>query len=168
MKKLIKNKKGQALIELIIFLPLMFMIYSLIAGFASAINGSINQQKITRAYFYFRIQNNSTTPAPDYPGQVYKNWQKFGMFFIGWRAKFVNNDNPSMPCYKVSLPMGANSEDSCDDSYDEPSSQFIRVGTVYGICGGTYQTVNDGVVWLPNSLDANFTSVVDPSSCLIF
>ena len=59
------HQKGQALIELIIFLPLMFMFYSMISGFANAINGSINQQKIARSYFYYRLQNNSTIPKPD-------------------------------------------------------------------------------------------------------
>ena len=165
--KLIEQQKGQALIELIVFLPLMFMVYSLIGGFASAINGSINQQKVTRAYFYYRIQHNSTTPAPDYPDQIYKNWRQFGMFFIGWKVKFIGEDNPAMPCYKISLPISANKQDKCDESYSTQSSQFIRVGTVYGICGATYLNEGGNVTWLPNSPSANYVSVVDPSSCLI-
>ena len=61
------NQTGQALIELIIFLPLMFMFYSMISGFANAINASINQQKVARAYFYYKVQNNSTIPKPSAP-----------------------------------------------------------------------------------------------------
>lgn len=168
MNRHVMNPKGQALIELIIFLPLMFMIYSLIAGFASSINGSINQQKITRSYFYYRIQNNSTSPAPDYPRQVFNNWQRFGMFFIGWRSKFIDGDNPAMPCYKVSLPIGSNSKDECDEPYDEASSQFIRVGTVYGLCGGSYLNANGEVIWLPNNRGSSFRDLVEASSCLIY
>jgi hypothetical protein len=58
------DQRGQALIELIIFLPLIFTLYGLIGGFANAINGSINQQKITRSYFYFRAQNSSNLVGP--------------------------------------------------------------------------------------------------------
>lgn len=161
------NQKGQALIELIIFLPMMFMIYSLIGGFASSINGSINQQKVTRAYFYYLAQNNSLMPSPDSRTQVHNSWRKFGMTFIGWRLKFVNGENPAMPCYKISVPISPKAQDNCDEPYSEPSSQFIRVGTVYGICGATFQNENGNVVWLPNSQNANYTSVVDPESCLI-
>lgn len=161
------KQNGQALIELIVFLPLMFMIYSLIGGFASAINGSINQQKVTRAYFYYRIQNNSLVPAPDYPDQIYKSWRQFGMTFIGWKFKFTGSDSPAMPCYKISLPLSAKAKDSCDEPYSTESSQYIRVGTVYGICGATFANVGAGVVWLPNISGNNYVQVVEPSSCLI-
>lgn len=163
-----KNEKGQALIELIIFLPLMFMVYSLVAGFASAINGSINQQKIARAYFYYRVQNNSTFPAPS-PGN-HERWSRFGMFFIGWYDKFLQGDNPAMPCYKISLPLGQSDDKSCDEAYEEDSSQFIRVGTVYGGCGNSYKNEDGTTIWLPNSLGGpanNYVQVTELSTCLI-
>lgn len=168
MKNILRSSRGQALIELIVFLPMMFMIYSLISGFASAINGSINQQKITRAYFYFRTQNNSTAPTPDYPDQGYKTWQRFGMTFIGWRAKFLPGDNPSMACYRVSLLTASGKDKECDQAYNEPVAQFIRVGTIYGICGASYQVDNGEVSLLPHRLGSNVSSVVDPSGCLIY
>jgi hypothetical protein len=163
-----KNEEGQALIELIVFLPLMFMVYSLVAGFASAINGSINQQKITRAYFYYRVQNNSTLPAPS-PGN-HENWSRFGMFFIGWTERLVG-ENPIMTCYKISLPLGQSDDKNCEESYEEDSSQFIRIGTVYGVCGNSYLTQNGSVVWLPNSLSDsanNYVQVTERDSCLIY
>src|SRR5665648_323680 len=102
MKKKLNCQKGQALIELIVFLPLMITLYSVIGGFANAINGSINQQKVSRSYFYYRIQNNSTIPG--IKSGDYQNWRKFGMFYIGWKERFENADQPVMPCYKISIP----------------------------------------------------------------
>jgi hypothetical protein len=160
-----KNQKGQALIELIIFLPIMFMLYSLISGFANSINGSINQQKVTRAYFYFRAQNNSTIPKPD-ADKTFNSWAKFGMFFIGWKEYFSGGQRPMLPCYKVSIPMKATATDKCEEKYTSQTSQYIRVGTVYGICGTTFENVN-GVVYSPNYPGGSYTKVFDSENCII-
>ena len=161
-----KNEQGQALIELIIFLPLMFMIYSLVSGFAGAINGSINQQKVTRAYFYYRVQNNSTIPKPD-ENSTYASWTRFGMFYIVWKEYFDGSNVPVLPCYKMSIPLKPADADKCEEKYSKPTSQFIRVGTVYGVCGTTYGKVGNEVYQMPDTLAAPFTLVVDERSCLI-
>ncbi len=164
----VKNEKGQALVELILFLPLMFTVYALVSGFANAIYGSINQQKFARNYFYYRVQNNSTTPKrPDDT----VNWTQYGMYYVGWREKVVGEE-PVQPCYRISLPiLGANSE-TCDSNYTstgsgEASTQFMRVGTVYGFCGATYVRNNKVSFLAPNRPDLNYRSVTDESSCLI-
>lgn len=165
-----KNQKGQALIELIIFLPLMFMFYSMISGFANAINGSINQQKITRAYFYYRIQNNSTIPKPS--GGPPK-WSTFGMFFIGWKDYFSGPGGsgdegiPMAPCYRVSVPLQASANDKCEDKYTTENTQFIRVQTVYGICGATYQKIDQSVLPVPDFIGADYSTLIGPESCLL-
>jgi hypothetical protein len=160
-----RNQKGQALIELIIFLPLMFMFYSMISGFANAINGSINQQKITRSYFYYRLQNNSTIPKPD-PDGVYKNWSTFGMFFIGWKDYF-ESEKPVAPCYQLTTPLGASSADNCKERYSSPQSLFIRVQTVYGVCGGTYQKVGNSVSLMPDYPGGDYPTLISEASCVI-
>ncbi|HXH31625.1 MAG TPA: hypothetical protein VNJ01_12495 [Bacteriovoracaceae bacterium] len=165
MKNKERGQSGQALIELIMFLPLMFTLYSLISGFAGAINGSINQQKISRAYFYYRIQNNSTIPKPDVEG-TYKSWKKFGMFYIGWKDYF-KNESPVMPCYRISIPLKEAATDKCDEKYSKTTSQFIRVGTVYGFCGATYNTISGAAYPAPDYSGLTYKEVVDASSCLI-
>jgi len=167
-----KDQSGQALIELIIFLPLMFALYSLISGFANAINGSINQQKITRGYFYFRAQNNSMLPKPIYPvgSDPSESWRKFGMYFIGWTDISVDDSRPTpyMPCYKISLPMaGKTTGEKCEDSYSKETTQFIRVGTAYGICGATFSKISDSTFLIPDALGSDFSELVDVESCLI-
>lgn len=167
MKK--SNQKGQALIELIIFLPLMFMFYSMISGFANAINGSINQQKITRSYFYYRVQHNSTIPKPS--GSNYANWRQFGMFSIGWKDYFESGGDesgrPVAPCYRLTVPLAANADDKCETKYTSPTSQFIRVQTVYGLCGATYERHDSVVQPVPDFSGGDFTNLITRSSCLI-
>jgi len=165
--KLIRNNKGQALIELIVFLPLMITLYSVIGGLASSINGSINQQKVTRAYFYYRVQNNSTIPGPK--AGDWSTWKKFGMFYIGWKDYFQSGDTPVMPCYKISIPFKEAPADGCADTYSEAKTLWVRVGTVYGICGGTYffQGMGNGVSLAPDYPGLRFEEVTDRSSCLI-
>jgi len=158
------DQKGQALIELIVFLPIMFMFYSMIAGFANAINGSINQQKIARAYFYYKVQNNSTIPKPD--GDTYKNWRTFGMFFIGWKDYFVDQ-KPVAPCYQLTIPLKASSSDKCEEKYSSDSTLFIRVQTAYGVCGGTYANLGNAIHAIPDYPGANFTELVSRGSCVI-
>lgn len=165
MKNELISQKGQALIELIIFLPLMITIYSVIGGFASSINGSINQQKITRAYFYYRIQNNSTIPGPK-TNRDFTQWKQFGMFFIGWRDK-LNGDSPVMPCYKISIPFKEAPEDNCEDQYTQDKTLWVRVGTVYGVCGQTYYHQNSQVYFVPDMLGQDFKQTIDVNSCLI-
>lgn len=163
-----KNEEGQALLELIVFLPLLFTVYAIVTGFANAIYGSINQQKFTRSYFYYRVQNNSTIPRRPPDGV---NWKLYGMFFVGWREK-VQDDRPFLPCYRISIPIANSSSEGCDDTYtsngdDTPSSQFMRVGTVYGFCGATYVRSNNQSFFAPNRLDLNYMSVTDKLSCII-
>lgn len=166
-----ENEKGQALLELIIFLPLMFTVYAIVTGFANAIFGSINQQKATRAYFYYRVQNNSTIPRRPPPGV---SWTRYGTYFVGWREK-VQQDLPFLPCYRISLPIANAEDDSCDAEYtgsdgNIPSTQFMRVGTVYGFCGATYLRQNNAIYMAPNNRSLGgqaYFSVIDRNSCII-
>lgn len=134
------RESGQALVEFIIFLPLMLTMYSLVVIFGDAINGSINQQKATRGYFYFRIQNSPyiVRPLRDRQGTpVFGSWESFGMFFVGWADYLENEQFPVYPCYRLNLPFAAAAGDRCEQPYSTRSTQFIRVGTVYGACGAS-------------------------------
>lgn len=164
-----KNQKGQALIELIIFLPIMFTLYALISGFANAINGSINQQKIARSYFYFKVQNNSNIIRPK--GSNWQSWTQFGNYFIGWKEYFQGGQEemgpPMAPCYRISFPIKAAQGDVCEGKYTNQTTQFIRVKTVYGACGGSFRTLDQLVTPMPDYRGGSYREIVDPSSCLI-
>lgn len=167
----ILDHKGQALIEFVLFLPFMMMMYMSILTIGNAINGSINQQKITRGYFYYRLSNNSTMPRPlrdPSRPEPSEGWSIFGMQIIGWADKFEGR-NPVSACYKFALPF-EDSEEECDDKFTETKTPFIRTETVYGLCGATYQkhTGSNQNVRHPDSADGfDPTLVIRQPACLI-
>jgi hypothetical protein len=162
-----KNNQGQALIEFLLFLPFMLMMFVVVNNFAEAINSSINQQKATRSYFYLKIQNSPqiVRPSRDDGGvPTFLTWTSFGHFFIGW-ADYLNTNSPVAPCYKLNLPLEPDPSDRCENRYNKLTTQFIRVGTAYGACGGTYQNfATDGIAEAPGSVE-NLSTVLDSSSC---
>lgn len=130
------SQRGQAVFELIIFMPFLLMLLSVVLTIGNAINGSINQQKAARGYFYARVKNNSTIPKSNDGG-----WNNYGMFFIGWKEKFsggaTDGGVPVAPCYPLQLPLDKG--DSSCENWSTNTTQFLRVQTVYGACGATYQ-----------------------------
>lgn len=163
------NNKGQGILEFLVFLPLFLMFIGLIVGLGNAINGSINQQKAVRGYFYYANQNNSMIPRPDYENRPSASWRAFGMFFIGWYDKIEGNQ-PLSPCYKIPIPLESNDQ-SCDANYSDLRTQLIRVGSVYGICGATYYN-NGNHIFLVPFIDpagnaGDNPSVSGPDSCHI-
>jgi len=136
-KKTFNDEDGQALFELIIFLPFMIFFMSLIITMGGSINGSINQQKAARGYFFARVKNNSTIPTP----QDLSNssvTQYMGMSFIGW-MEAQQNDVPISPCYKI-IPFYPQGNENCIDDYDftQATTQYVRIRTAFGVCGATY------------------------------
>lgn len=160
------TQRGQALVEFIMFLPFMLMMYTVVVNLGDAIHGSINQQKVTRSYFYYRLQNNSQISKPQRNGTSLINdqWSLFGHTFIGW-SDYLDGTTPYLPCYKLNLPFAPAADDKCDQSYDSVTTQYIRVGTVYGLCGATMSKLNGEFVELPASEQVD--TVVEMSSCWI-
>jgi hypothetical protein len=163
-KNALDNENGQAIFEFLFFFPTIILLIFLIVSLGNSINGSINQQKVTRSYLYARLKNTSMYPQKDPDDQIYQNWKIFGMFFIGWKEKFAEGtESPLQPCYKVQLPF-ADTESKCD-TYKKETSSFIRVGTVYGLCGATYYNNGTEIVRGPASNDPG--EVSDKNACTI-
>lgn len=146
-KSILKSDKGQALFEFVMFLPFLVMIYSVVMSIGNSINGSINQQKATRSYFKNRLQNNSNIPKPS---DAFTRLNEFGMWAIGWAEELQGSQgSPIMTCYKFSIPLGSTENDECKKRYRGTTTQFIRVGTVIGVCGASYKRIDTGVKMLP-------------------
>lgn len=144
-----KNNSGQSIFEFMIFLPLMLILYSGLMSFGNSINGSINQQKIARSYFFSKTKGNSMVPRTD--DLAGKNWQSVGMFFIGWAESLSGGSvigNPLAPCYKVQSFGADPTADKCNESYNKETTQFIRPMTVFGLCTTTYYQQNQN--WIPS------------------
>lgn len=161
----VKKEDGQALLEFIFFVPLMLMIYTICFSVGNALNASINQQKIARSYFYYSNQNNSTFPSPRRDGSEPSDaWSTFGFKTIIWANGLASDETPLASCFKLKLPLGTKQDDTCSEGYTGKTTQFIRVATVYGICGASYLNTNGNKVYAPNS-DPNLT--VSAQSCQI-
>lgn len=160
---LLENEQGQALIEFILFFPFLLMMYSVTLSIGNAINASINQQKQTRSYFYYRLQNNSTAPTPDRQEGNGMRFSRLGQQVNLWGVKLLGK-NPVAACFKFNVALGEAEDDSCEEAYSDPSTQYIRVGTAYGICGATYQNDNGNYIRLPSYGFAN--EVVAAGACL--
>lgn len=159
---MLKNHKGQALFEFIAFMPFLLMLYSVTLTISNALNASINQQKSTRAYFFYINQNDSRFPSADRESN--QPFTNFSMSIIGWANEFFEGEVPVAPCFKLNAPIGDIEDDECAASYSEDKTQFIRVGTVFGICGASYMKQGESVLILPyrNAGDNAILSVKDP------
>lgn len=161
-----QNEKGQALIEFLLFLPFMLMMYTLVSSVSSSLNAAINQQKITRGYFYYRLQNNSMMPKPDRDESqpVQGSWNIFGMQMIGWAETLITSQ-PVATCFKFRAGLGLNNDDVCEEPATDRSSQFIKVGVVYGVCGATYLKRDNSYSRLPSQ--EGVAEAYGEQSCLI-
>lgn len=134
-------EKGQAIIEMIVFFPLMVIFFIFLLSISNAINGGINQQKVTRGYFYARLKNQSLFPLRDTndPALQAARFTNIGMSFIGYRERFRagTSDLPEMPCYKSKVPFFKPVEVACDE-YKGEVTAYIRISTIYGLCGTNY------------------------------
>lgn len=149
-KSILKNQKGQALFELIIFMPFLVFLFTIFYTIGNSISGSINQQKAVRGYFYTLMKNNSyVNTAKEVDEFVAQNsMRQVGFSAVGWREKAQGN-RAIAPCFKFNSMLKDNSSsETCEgkdrgDSDSGPTSSFVRIFTFYGICGPVY-TIPDG------------------------
>ena len=132
---MIRNKKGQAMFEFIIFLPFVIVLFKMFLNIGGAINGSINQQKALRGYYYFTLNNKSYYPSLKTLGN-FAGFQSVGFYALGFAEDLIS-DKPVAPCYKLE-PFFGEDIDECNRKPKNNESQFIKPKTMYGLCGPQY------------------------------
>ncbi len=151
------GEKGQALFEFLIFLPFTFVMLTIFITMGNSINGAINQQKITRGYFYYDLKNNSMAPT----AKRLLSWSetshlnRISMNMIGWKLMSdASGRYPVSACYKLNPLIAANSDETCADSTEakgaENPSSYVRIYTVYGMCSTPYQIMDTGGIRVDN------------------
>ena len=144
-----KNQKGQALFELIIFIPIFLYMIKILFDYGDAINHSINQNKVVRSYYFYTVSNDSNLPnrlfSEDYkrvgivgPDAV------FSLDAYSWSAeKTQGNVKPVGSCVKLPGFLGGEiSGDECEaPSVTDEKTQFIRSYTSFGVCSGSWRNV---------------------------
>ena len=146
--KKFNNQNGQALFEMILFLPFLIFLYTIFYTAGNSISGSINQQKAVRSYFYNRLKGNSyIVSLPDLRSHLKHAVTKVGFTALGWNDYLDDSNKSFAPCFKFSSILKNGSEETCDsDEREEPgSSRFIRLFTFYGVCGAYYTHSTDMV-----------------------
>jgi hypothetical protein len=140
-----KLDSGQAIVEFIAFVPFLLIFYTLFTNISGSINGAINQQKITRGYYYKIDKGNSYFPSKQHLNRVgIREFSKAEYFAVGWMEELQDN-RPKATCYKIQQFINA-PVDTCDEPADvaQAKTQFVKPYTVYGICGVSF-TKNDGL-----------------------
>lgn len=139
LKSLHKEEKGQAIFELLIFMPILIFFYTIIFNVGNAINVSINQQKATRRYFYYLAKGNSYLPGNSSLQSWKGSYTRAGIAMIGYADRLEGGESPMAPCFKFnSFFSGGESEECEEPASGERQTSFVRVFTAYGICGENF------------------------------
>jgi hypothetical protein len=151
MKKLssqLTNEKGQAVFELVLFIPFLLFLYTIYYTAGNAINSSIVQQKAVRGYFYVTIKNNSyINSVSELNTLKEKGIKRIGFNALGWTDHMGTGGTETYgTCFKFSSILNSGSEELCDspDRQEQGTSRIIRIFTYYGVCGPTYTIDNRG------------------------
>ena len=132
---MIRSKSGQAMFEFIIFLPFVIVLFKMFLNIGGAINGSINQQKALRSYYYFTLKNSSYYPSLAQLNS-FSAFQSVGFYALGFAEDLIS-EKPVAPCYKLE-PFFGEDIDECLKRPKNNESQFIKPKTMYGLCGPQY------------------------------
>jgi hypothetical protein len=139
------DEKGQAIFEFVMFLPFIIFLFTVLINLTNSINGSINQQKALRGYFYRILMQDSKAPNRidiDFLSGQGRNI--IAPVSLGWARKRIGDSQSFGTCYKFLSLFGDNDEE-CDESLSgETSSNFVKVFTFYGVCGSTYLRSSSG------------------------
>ncbi len=155
-----KNNEGQSIIEFVIFAPFMLIFFALIVTVANAINNSINQQKITRAYLYQDILNDSYYPQKYIKEILMVNGsiQGMGLFAFLW-GQDAENEKPIASCQKlVSLSSEVRDEKCSPGVKENKPTQFIRIKTAYGPCTGNFVKSNGNLYYRASAAASSCTN----------
>lgn len=146
-KEIIENEEGQAIFELVIFLPVMLYLMVMLLNVGNSINASINQQKATRGYTYYLLKGNSLGNRRGDLATLTGSINEVSSFIVGWRAEQQGGGTQSFGSfYRLpTLPWVGEGDEDCmaKSSSGDPQTECIKVFTIYGVCGETY-AMTDG------------------------
>lgn len=136
-------QRGQALFELIVFLPVFLYMIKIVFDYGDALNNSINQIKVVRSYYHFTNANDSNLPnlkfSQDFVGKGIQSY--IGSDAYSWSNEKTSSGVAAMgSCVKVFSFLGSGiTGDSCEaPQVEEAKTQFIRMYSAYGVCTGTW------------------------------
>lgn len=142
------DEQGQAIFELMVFLPIFLFLFVVVYTIGNSINLSINQEKATRRYFYYAQRGNSFLPRM----KILNQWKTKGVTYsgiamMGYRNTLAGGRTPISYCLKLPSLLSGQTDETCEEpTKGEKQTSFVRIWTAYGVCGETYRLQN-GQVW---------------------
>ena len=144
---------GQALLEFLVFVPLFLLLVLSVQAVGHAINASINQEKVTRGYFFFLVSHDSFWPDGGALAE-FPSLDLMSLDQVGWRERSGggNGRESFAGCFPQPTVFGGGNpgDRDCDDKPrpDDPRGLgMVRVYTSFGLCTATHQRDQGGVAW---------------------
>ena len=135
------NENGQAIFELIIFLPIFLFLMKSLFDYGDSINLSINQIKAVRGYYFYSNSHDTMLPNRNF----LEEFKTAGVNHVSldtfsWSLDtFAESRNPVGACVKVFGFLGNEIEEECrEPAPDERKTQYIRIYSSFGVCSGTW------------------------------
>ncbi len=144
------DEKGQAIFEFILFLPFFFILYVVLSSVAGAINGSINQQKVTRGYFYYVLKHNSFAPRRDELNGFQGRFNSLAGYAFGHAVR-LEGEQPVATCYQNAALTNISARENCEDRDTTGPTKFIRLYTAFGVCTQSFIQENGRFRYAPLS-----------------
>lgn len=143
-----KEEEGQAIFELLVFLPIFLFLFIVVYTIGNSINVAINQEKVTRRYFYYMQRGNSFLPRMT----ILNKWKGLGkvtysgISMMGYRDKLAG-PTPVAYCFKFPSLLSGQTSETCEEpTLGEAQTSFVRIRTAYGVCGESYRL--SGNTWI--------------------
>ncbi len=137
-----KNEKGQAIFELIIFLPIFLFLIKSLFDYGDAINLSINQLKVVRGYYFYSVSHDTMLPSAKFLEDFKNNGvNHVSLDAFSWSLDTIaeSGGSPVGACVKVYGFLGNEIEEECREANPvDRKTQFIRIYSSFGVCSGTW------------------------------
>lgn len=141
-KSLKNDEEGQAIFELLVFMPILIFFYTIIFNVGNSVNVAINQQKATRRYFYYLVKGNSYAPRNVTLERFKAGTLRVGVSMVGFADRLEGGGGgglPIAPCFKFNSFFAPSNGEECEEPNEgERQTSFVRVYSAYGICGENY------------------------------
>lgn len=165
LKKLKKKEDGQALFEMMAFMPILILLYTIIFNVGNSINVAINQQKVVRRYFYYLVKGNSYLPTQTELMEYTSGFTQLGISMVGFAETF-DGQKPIGSCFKFNSFAAGDTDETCQEPDDtDGETSYVRVFSAYGVCGEPYFRAGNTWVSSYTNGDGNPDPRSKSSSC---
>lgn len=147
-KDIFNNEEGQALFEAMIFIPILLYLVVMMITIGNSINTAINHNKAARTYTFYIMRGNSDAVGKFDINRLNGTLSELGNFMIGWSDEMggAGGESPIAPTFQIpTLPWAPAAEENCQDRGDPEDTTCIKVFTLFGVCGETFNKTGDAL-----------------------